>query len=325
MKLRTEFPIRKLTCEIDYNSRILSLGSCFAESISGRLKADKFSVVINPIGVMFNPLSIARTIVRFAENRPLEERELRYDEKRGLWFHYDLHGNFSSPQKELLIERSNLAIEAGHRALKEADTLILTFGTAFAYRLIENQTIVANCHKQPQGLFQREMLSVEKIVDTYKLLLNNELKGKQILFTLSPIRHLRDGAEENSLSKALLRVAINTLVEECAGADYFPAWELMMDDLRDYRFYAEDLLHPSSTAVEYLWERFREVALKIEAQGLQEEVESLMRTLRHHPLHPQSPASQRLYEELKRRITEVEARIGLRFEEEKRLLCERFQ
>uniref|UniRef100_UPI0040579048 GSCFA domain-containing protein n=1 Tax=Alistipes sp. TaxID=1872444 RepID=UPI0040579048 len=325
MKLRTEFPIRKLTCEIDYNSRIVSLGSCFAESISGRLKADKFSVVINPIGVMFNPLSIARTIVRFAENRPLEERELRYDEKRGLWFHYDLHGSFSAPQKELLLERSNLAIEAGHRALKEADTLILTFGTAFAYRLIENQTIVANCHKQPQGLFQREMLSVEKIVSTYKSLINHELKGKRILFTLSPIRHLREGAEENSLSKALLRVAIAGLKNEAEGIDYFPAWELMMDDLRDYRFYAEDLLHPSSTAVEYLWGRFREVALKSETQGLQEEVERLIRTLQHRPLHPQSPASQHLFEELKRRIAELEARIGLRFEEEKRLLSERFQ
>lgn len=325
MKFRSEFPLSKLPRPIRYEDRLLALGSCFAQTISSRLKEAKFAITINPLGVMFNPISLAHTVERLSKNRPILPEELRYDERRNLWFHYGMHGSLSSSEREVALEEMNRAIELGHRALKEASVVIITFGTAFVYCLKQNSRVVANCHQQPQALFQRELLDVEQITSTWRNLLENELRDKEVIFTLSPVRHLSDGAAENSLSKALLRVALGKLTEEYPRCHYFAAWELMMDDLRDYRFYADDLLHPAPLAIDYLWERFGEVALAPECKAIGERVERLQRALNHRPLHPESEVFRHFLDEQKREILSLEELLGPRFEEEKAILSSRFQ
>ncbi len=325
MKFRSEFPLPKLPRPIRYEDRLLALGSCFAQTISSRLKEAKFAITINPLGVMFNPISLAHTVERLSKNRPISPEELLHDEERDLWFHYEMHGSLSSPEREGALEQMSRAIERGHRALKEASVVIITFGTAFVYRLKQSGCVVANCHQQPRSLFQRELLDVEQITTVWRSLLEHELRGKEVILTLSPVRHLSDGAEENSLSKALLRVALGKLTEEYPRCHYFAAWELMMDDLRDYRFYADDLLHPAPLAIDYLWERFREVAIAPECKTTGERIERLQRALNHRPLHPESEAFRRFLSEQKSEIGRLEELLGPRFEEEKAILSSRFQ
>lgn len=325
MKFRSEFSLSKLPRPIRYEDRLLALGSCFAQTISSRLKEAKFAITINPLGVMFNPISLAHTVERLFENRPIGSEELLRDEVRDLWFHYEMHGSLSSSEREGTIEQMNRAIEQGHRALKEASVVIITFGTAFVYRLRQSGRIVANCHQQPRALFQRELLDVKQITNAWRSLLEHELRDKEVIFTLSPVRHLSDGAEENSLSKALLRVALGELTKEYPQCHYFAAWELMMDDLRDYRFYADDLLHPAPLAIDYLWERFREVALAPECGALSERIARLQRALNHRPLHPESEAFRRFLREQASEIIRLEELLGPRFEEEKAILSSSFQ
>ena len=325
MKFRSEFPITPFTPPLTYGDRILSLGSCFSEQIMGRLKRAKFRVEVNPLGVIFNPISIVRTLHRLSERRPILPKELHFDPRQGVWFHYDLHGSFAHPLKEEALTGMNRAIEEGAQTLEEANVVAITLGTAFAYRLRSSGEVVANCHKQEQRLFQKEMLSLEEILTPWRTLMEGPLRGKRVIFTLSPIRHLSDGAEENSLSKALLRVALGTLTRDYPESRYFPAWELMMDDLRDYRFYAEDLAHPSATAVNYLWERFLEAAVAPESRPLIERIEALQRSLEHRPLHPQSEASRTFLEKLKQEIDRLESLLGEGFACEKEILAQRFQ
>ena len=325
MKFRSEFSIAPFTPPLTHKDCILSLGSCFSEQIMRRLKWDKFRVEVNPLGVIFNPITIAKTLIRLSERRPVHADELHFDPRQGLWFHYDLHGAFSHPVKEEALKGMNHAIEIGATALEEADVVAITLGTALVYRLNSTGEVVANCHKQGQQLFRKEMLSLEEILAPWRTLMEGLLREKRVIFTLSPIRHLSDGAEQNSLSKALLRVAIGELTRNYSQSRYFPAWELMMDDLRDYRFYAEDLTHPSPTAVNYLWERFLEAAVAPESRILIEQIEALQRSLEHRPLHPQSEASRAFSERLSQEILRLERALGGGFDCEKEILAQRFQ
>ena len=288
MKFRTEIPVRALPFEIGYRNRILSLGSCFAESIAGRLAAAKFAVTLHPTGILFNPRSIASALRRFETGRAVETGELH--ESGGLWFHYGFHGSFSGTDPQQTLAAMNRALAEGCRALAEADRLLVTFGTAWIYELRSSGETVANCHRQPREQFLRRRLSAAEIVAEWEALLEGSLAGKKVLFTLSPVRHVGDGAEENSLSKATLRVAIAELAERHPDVGYFPAFELLTDDLRDYRFYADDLVHPSRQAEQYIWEHFVQAALDREARRWLPEIEAALRALQHRPLHPGSEA-----------------------------------
>lgn len=317
MKFRTEITPAPLPdrMRIDYRSRLLSLGSCFADTVARRLAQAKFTLTANPTGVLFNPLSIADAIERFADGRPVAAEELRAGAEG--WFHDDFHGSFSRPDIETALAGMNRALERGGRALRDCDTLTVTFGTAWVYERRDTGCTVANCHKQPHDTFRRRLASAGEIAARWTRLLAGPLRGKRILFTLSPVRHLNDGAADNSLSKATLRVAIAELTEHCADCAYFPAFELLTDDLRDYRFYADDLVHPSEQAVRYIWERFVETALTAEARQLLERVEALVRESRHRPLHPGSEAWRRFAESRLREAEALERETGLDFSSEK--------
>lgn len=200
MKFRTEIRIAPLSVRIGYENRLLALGSCFAEHISGRLSGARFRITSNPSGILFNPLSLAATLESYAAPQEVVPEELGC--RNGLWFHYGFHGAFSDGSQKMALSKMNLARRAGASALREADRVILTFGTAWVYELRSTGEIVANCHKQPAELFRRRRLTVEEIVARYDDLQAGPLAGKQVILTVSPVRHLGDGLPDNFLSKA---------------------------------------------------------------------------------------------------------------------------
>ena len=299
MKFRTEIEVKPFARQFGYDDTLFAAGSCFAENISARLAAAKFRVTANPAGVMFNPESVADLVERCAARQHVDPSEM-FEGAEG-WFHYGFHGSFSRRDIGEAVTAMNSAIDEGHRALAEAGTVIVTFGTAFVYRLAENYVTVANCHKQPAATFIRERLSVGEIAARWSRLVENQLAGKHIILTVSPVRHLADGLEANSLSKSIVRLAAEELAERYENVDYFPAYEIVCDDLRDYRFYADDMVHPSPAAVGYVWEKFAAAALTDEARALVPKVEAVVAAAAHRPLHPESES----YREFCRRQMEA--------------------
>lgn len=288
MKFRTEIEPFSLGTDIDYTSRMLALGSCFAELIPTRLARAKFRIEANPTGVLFNPRSIASTLGRLLRAEAVRREELRRSAD-GLWFHYGFHGSFSRTEADEALEAMNEAVRRGAEALRGADTLLLTFGTAWVYD--QGGETVANCHRQPASEFVRRRLTVDEAVEPLARLLERELADKRVIVSVSPVRHTGDGLAGNSLSKATLRLAAEALAERFPErVRYFPAFEIVTDDLRDYRFYADDLVHPSTQAVEYVWEHFVRAALSERAQRQLPEVERIVRAAEHRMQHPRSEA-----------------------------------
>lgn len=281
MKFRTEIEVRPLQHSIDYGQQIVSLGSCFADNMARRLKECKFNVVASPTGILFNPASIGNAVDMMLSQRKITPQELISSNDE--YFSYDFHSSLSGASIEEALERMNRAIMVGGEALRRADHVIITLGTAWVYRLKSTGNVVANCHKQPHALFSRERLSVAEIVDILQRTISQLEHRPQIILTLSPVRHIGEGAEDNSLSKAILRVAIDELCRTNDNVTYFAAYELLMDDLRDYRFYADDLVHPSSAAVEYISCKFFDAALSPHAKETMEGVEQIQRASRHRP------------------------------------------
>lgn len=299
MKFRTEISIKPLAKTIGYPSRIFAAGSCFAENIAERMRQAKFRVTSNPTGVLFNPASIADALSGFADGRVYGESGIV--ESDGKWFSYDAHTSLDGHSREEALRNLNEAMAVGHAELTAADTVILTFGTAWIYVLNETGATVANCHKRPQSLFTRRRLSVAEIVGMYAPLMDGILKGKHVIITVSPVRHTADGLDGNSASKAVLRLAAEELATTYPNVEYFPSFEIMNDDLRDYRFYDEDLVHPSRQAVEYIWEHFAKAALSDEARRLLPNVERIATAARHRPFDPTGEA----YREFCRKTVET--------------------
>ncbi len=312
MKFRTEIRIRPFDPPIGHRTPILSLGSCFAETIASRLAEARFRVTANPIGVLFNPFSIARTLRRFAAGEEVRRCELH--PSHGLWFHYDFHGSFSGPSPETALQAMNVASQAGHAALLRSEYVMATFGTAWVYERTDTGDAVANCHRQPQALFRRRLLEAEEIAAEWSELLAGPLAGKRVVLTVSPVRHLADGLEGNSLSKSVLRLAAERIAGAFPTVRYFPAYEILLDDLRDYRFYGDDLVHPSAQAAAYIWEKFAEAALSPEARGLLPRIEAVVSTARHRPLHPEGGEFAAC---CRRMLAEIEALAPIDLHEEK--------
>lgn len=308
MKFRSEVLPRPLEHPISHHDRILSLGSCFAEEMARKLREGGFTVECNPTGPLFNPESIARLVERLLGGKEVRREELILHE--GLYHHPDFHGSFSDSEAERALERMNEALARGAEALKGATVVLLTWGTARVYEL--DGCVVANCHKLPSASFRQRMLGTEELEERWSRLLDGPLRDKRTIMTLSPVRHLRDSAEDNSLSKALLRVAMARLAERFPQLDYFPAYEILLDDLRDYRFYAADLAHPSAEAVEYIWERFLKAAFTPESEALVRRVEQLQRALRHRSLHPESTADRQFREATRRAVEQLARETGIR-------------
>lgn len=294
MKFRTEIEIGPWPRKIDYSHRIVSLGSCFADNIARELSRRKFRVVASPTGILFNPRSIADAAMSMTQARVIGCDELI--ESDGRYLHYDFHSSISGSTREQATEAMNEALRRGGEALSHADYLIVTLGTAWAYRLVDSSKVVANCHRQPAAKFRRELLTVDEIASAIETLLAST--SAHIILTISPVRHLGEGLADNSLSKALLRVAIEKACQRSERLSYFPSFEIMMDDLRDYRFYGEDLVHPSPTAIAYIAEKFFSVATTPATRQLMERIERIVRATEHRALNPNSQA----YRELCRRM-----------------------
>ena len=317
MQFRTTVKIESLKQKIGHNDSILSLGSCFADNIASRLAAAKFQITTSPSGVLFNPESIASAIERYSRAAAPTAEELREGDEG--WYSFDFHSSLSHSEREVALAQMQQAVEQGAEALAKAKVVIVTFGTAWVYRLKENGRVVANCHKQHQSLFSREMLSIEEIVERYAPLMEGVLAGKKVIMTVSPIRHLSDGLEANSLSKAILRVAIDKLAERYDNVHYFPSFELLNDDLRDDRFYADDMTHPSAVAIDYIWERFEEYAFSAATIDIIKRLRKIADAVAHRPLNADTEAHRNFCLKMIGEIAAMECvTSGIDFSEEKR-------
>lgn len=290
---------------ISHHNGILTIGSCFAEHIGGRLQAARFNTLVNPFGIIYNPASIAYTLERLWENRLYTADDLF--ENQGIWHSFDHHGKLSSPRREQALSNINEALHQGAEALHRADRLLITLGTANVFVWKEHRRIVANCHKLPGNAFERRRLNVNEVTDLL-LPVFEQLQQSQpqlhIILSVSPVRHLRDGFVENQRSKATLLLAAEALCRRLSFVHYFPAYELMMDDLRDYRFYDTDMIHPSQTAVDYIWERFSDSYFSPETRQLVMSVKKIAEAAAHRPFYPDSEQHRRFLEKL---LLDIEA------------------
>ena len=301
MKFRTEIEIAPIADGIDHTKKVFALGSCFAERVSERLKRAKFSVTTNPFGVLFNPLSIASAIDRLADTRAFAVCDIR-EGKEG-FFSFDAHSSLDGKTHTEIFANLNQAVAQGSKTLHDAEWVVLTFGTAWIYE--REGKVVANCHKQPAKEFERRRLSVAEIVERYQPLFKGVLRDKRVILTVSPVRHLGDGLQENSVSKAILRLAVEELVAKYDNAHYFPSYEILIDDLRDYRYYADDLAHPSKMAVDYVWEQFCEYALTDKAQRLLPQIEQIVSAAEHRAFNPTSEAHKAFCSKMLAKVAEM--------------------
>ncbi len=288
MDFHLNFDPRPFSVKIEHHQKLLLIGSCFTENIGNKLRQLKFSVLENPNGILFNPVSIATSLNSYIENKQYKEEELFYQNES--WNSWQHHSRFSNPDKETCLAVINQSQQAAHNFLKKADWVLITLGSAFVYEL-QTGELVANCHKVPTDKFNKKLLTAAEITAMLKEVLqklavfNPHIK---IIFTISPVRHLRDGFVENNRSKAMLIQAVHQLVSDDEKAFYFPAYELVIDDLRDYRFYAEDMVHPNYAATNYVWEKFITTCIDDRAQQLMKEINIINAAKSHKPFNPTS-------------------------------------
>lgn len=292
---------------ITHAQQLLLLGSCFAENIGTLLTDNHFRADVNPFGILYNPLSISTALHQIVSGQTYTEDDLFFF--RDCWHSPMHHGSFSSASATETLQRINTRLQEAHHQLEQTDWLLLTFGTAYVYEQHHTGSIVANCHKLPEKQFTRRRLTVEEIVADYTSLLGELCKRcpqLKVLFTVSPIRHVRDGLHTNQLSKATLLLAIERLRQVFPETVfYFPSYEIVLDELRDYRFYADDMLHPSPLAVRYLWERFGTVFFSQETKIIMHECEDLRKALAHKPFHPGSEAHNRFLGQIVLKIEQL--------------------
>ena len=283
--------------KIGYADKVLLLGSCFADNIGGKFSEHYFQATVNPFGTLYNPASIATIL------SPASHRQYPIVEWGGMWHSMLHHGSFSRSSEQDLLRvceesRAHLA-----SALRQANTVIITFGTAWIYEY-EGQ-VVANCHKIPANQFVRRCMTLDEIVECWLPIIAS-MPDKHWIFTLSPIRHIKDGLHANQLSKAILLQAIDRLCSNSEAVSYFPSYEIMMDELRDYRFYAEDMVHPSQVAVEYIWQRFVNTYMTQDTQTEMRTLHQLWRDRHHRFLHPESQEAQLFAERIKKRLQDLQ-------------------
>ena len=287
---RTKLDTWPADMHISHADGLLCMGSCFAEHIGAKLVARKFKTLVNPSGILYNPSSLAQTLGWIAEGHRFGEADVF--EWQGQWNSYYHHSRFSALDRETLLEGINRTIEvAGVFFREKATRLLLTLGTAQVYEHLERGEVVANCHKLPEKAFNRRRLSVDEVYktlgDAIRLMERNR-PGLEIVLTVSPVRHLREGMVENQRSKATLVLAAARLAEAFSHVHYFPAYELQLDDLRDYRFFAEDMVHPSAQAVEYIWDFFSQTYFPEKTRQVIREVEAILQAAQHRPFQPRS-------------------------------------
>lgn len=285
---RTNITIPEIQDKINLEMPILSIGSCFSDLIGQKLVNHKFSVLLNPFGTLFNPNTIFELLEISIKNKKPAIFEDLYIESQSLWKHYWLHSNFANLSKTTLENQISETFESVHHFFKNSKekVILMTLGTAWVYDLKESQTTVANCHKIPSSFFDKKLLSLEEITIRFESLISvlDTLKIK-IILTVSPVRHIKEGLTNNQISKSILRLFCENMKRKYDFIDYFPSYEIMLDDLRDYRFYASDLIHPNKTAEEYIWQKFQETYFDINTQTFVRDWQKMLKQLQHQPLH----------------------------------------
>ena len=313
MNFRTNIQLQKEENQIDYASKLLLIGSCFSENISKKLAYFKFDAASNPFGILFNPKAIETLFLNSLNEKIYTEKDVFLLNER--WHCFDAHSDLSAADKNELLHNLNLAVKSTNKRLKEATHIIITLGTSFTYRFIETNAIVGNCHKVPQKKFAKELLSIDEISASLKTICDriSAINPKAtVIFTVSPVRHIKDGFVENSLSKAHLTSAIHKSLGEVDGK-YFPSYEIMMDDLRDYRFYNSDMIHPNETAIDYIWEHFKHVWIQENTFYIIKEVDNIQKGLAHKPFNPDSEEYKFFLADLQQKILVLKKKLGIQF------------
>ncbi len=311
MNLQTQVPLQQAEHQFDYQSQLLLLGSCFVENIGKKLDYNKFRSLQNPFGILFHPKAIENLLSKSIQIFGYTEDDIFYHNER--WHCFDAHSDLSDVSKEELLRKLNNGLKDTRLQISKLTHIIITLGTAWVYRNNTLNAIVANCHKVPQKEFSKDLLSVESIVKSLENtigLIKSTNPDAQIIFTVSPVRHLKDGFVENQQSKAHLITAILHVLEKnvtlSAVEGYFPSYEIMMDELRDYRFYKSDMVHPNELAVDYIWEKFKDVWISREAFATMDKVEEIQRGLKHRPFNPDSKEHQKFLNSLQGKIAYVQ-------------------
>ena len=285
MKLSTPVNCPPLPVQIGLDDRVMVLGSCFADRIGARLAAAGFEVCVNPFGTLYNPASIAQALDRLADPRPFTEADcVEMGAGAGLVCSWNHHSSFARPGAAAFLDAANRSLEDAAAFWQRCNKVLVTLGTAFVWRIASDGRIVSNCLKRPAAEFHHERLDESEVTRLLERICPPD-SGREYIFTVSPVRHLGDGAHQNQLSKATLLLAMDRFISGREGATYFPAYEILLDELRDYRFYAEDLVHPSETAVSCIWESFLQAAVPARDHARVAENEKAARRSAHRPLH----------------------------------------
>lgn len=304
MDFTTRVPIGHYSIPIDYNSSVVSLGSCFAVNIGAKFDHFKFRNVTNPFGILFHPLALEKFVSFAVNKKTFTEADIYFHE--GRWHCFDAHSELSDADPENLLRNLATAIKSANAELTNASHLIITLGTAWVYRHTGSGNLVANCHKIQQKQFTKELLGVQEIEQSIRsimqmvLTLNPDIN---FIFTVSPVRHIKDGFAENQRSKAHLIAGLHEAIGSNDRAFYFPSYEIMMDELRDYRFYARDMIHPSQQAIDYIWGRFADACILPESKPLMAEIDSIQKGLSHRPFNPDGEQHQKFLHALQQKIS----------------------
>lgn len=304
MQLHTIIPIKPLSDQIDYQSKIVSIGSCFAVNMAQRFQKFQFQNAVNPFGILFHPVAIARLIQFAIEDKTFTKQDVFFHNE--VWSCFDAHSDLNELEQEDIICTLNTKLQTFKQNITEASHFILTFGTAWIYRNTTSNQIVANCHKVPQNQFEKELLSTTNCEQAIKQIekgirtLNPNI---QMIYTISPVRHIKDGFVENQRSKAHLISALQAHLENNTEKNYyFPSYEIIMDELRDYRFYAKDLLHPNELAIDYIWEKFIENCINPNTIPTMKRVDEVQKGLAHRPFNPYTEAHQQFLDKLAQKL-----------------------
>lgn len=288
LAFRSELKLGDAPFRINHKHKLFFTGSCFSQNIGEKLQESKFCTLINPFGVLFNPVSVFQSIEQICTKKQFTETDILF--RNNLWFSYDFHSSFSNTQQEQAIHRMNISCTKANEHIASSNYIFITLGTSYVYYLKQTQKAVANCHKQPAKEFSKTRLSLAEAIETLNLLITTISQINQsahIIFTVSPIRHWKDGAHENNLSKGTLLLAIDECITMNPNrCSYFPAYELIMDDLRDYRFYDADLMHPNKLAIDYIWEKFGSYYFNAETLRLNDKLAKIRHACMHRPFNP---------------------------------------
>jgi len=312
MEFRTELQPDQFPVSLRLTDRVVTIGSCFAEVMGQALADHKIHTLNNPFGTLFNPVSMVKLLLS-ALNEAEPDPDL-FLERDGLWFHYDFHSSFAAPTREGLETQLRQCLTTTGEALRSADWLLLTLGTAVVYRHRQTDKVVSNCHKMPGQLFEKYLYAYEHLHESLTLLMRKLRRinsSLQVVLTVSPVRHTKDTLPVNGASKALLRAVCHELSVWHEPVHYFPAYEILLDDLRDYRFYEADLVHPNTQARQYLFEKFAESAFDAELRAFVAEWQGIRRGLAHRPFHAGTPSHRRFLEKLLGQLDALAGRVDV--------------